>query len=71
MTVDTREIPYRINVAETGAAEKSLDRESLPCPDFHYHRAVGIQMRAALGWRCVDRNASPSALSVSGATRGS
>jgi hypothetical protein len=48
-SVDAREIPYRINVAETGALEKSLNRRSLPGPDFHHHGAVGIQPRSAIG----------------------
>src|SRR5579862_6596356 len=46
---DAREIPYRINVAETGGAEKSLDCGGLPCPDFHHHGAIGMQMRTASG----------------------
>ena len=46
---DAREIPYRINVAETGAPEKGLDRGGLPCPDFHHHSAVWIQARSAFG----------------------
>src|SRR5262249_29670898 len=46
--LDTREVPQHINVAETGAAEKSRDLESLPGADFHHRGTVGSEVRTAL-----------------------